>query len=333
VPAPAPGVSRDSFSAFAQQSQGSHNSTNTGGGDPALMTMTLSFMERMMARLEENDRLRAQEAREAEQRRELAQQQRERESQQHMQTLLRAVLGSTSSATTSTVKAPPPAFLEALDTIKQHAYFQGCDWDMMDPSKMDQSIHIRMELLEKLPQEYKNLFINDARYKSDGFAMLKELIKVLTPAGITSQLHSMAEFTNFSRNPQESESAFFARARALETAIHGTLPPGMMSIKVLTSVEASYPGLVDRYLRNDPVVINATLSQLQDLIMQEEKKKASLFASRAGDDSPYTMPIKQQNHTATLLLLLLLLLLLHLPRLQKRPNRWITSLARGIGSN
>jgi hypothetical protein len=254
------------------------------------MSMTLNFMECMMARLEESDRLHAQEAREAKQRRELAQQQRDREQQQHLQSLIRAVSG-TPSTTTSTVKAPPfptfsgqmadaPAFLEALDTIKQHAYFhfQGCDWDTMDPSKMDQSIHIRMELLEKLPQEYKNLFINDARYKSDGFAMLTELIKVLTPAGITSQLHSMAEFTNFSQDPQESESSFFARARALETAFHGTLPPGMMSIKVLTSAEASYPGLVDRYLCNDPVPMTpftGTINNLPNMSHLSQRLRSS----------------------------------------------------------
>jgi hypothetical protein len=285
-------VTQDSFAsiftAATQQTGTGNQGGSTQGGSSDSTLLFAQVMAQMFDRLDKRDAERARAQREQETRRDLAQAQRE-------QTFLRGFQAMQSSAgsTASALKAPSfptfsgkasdiPLFLEQLETIKSHPFFHGCTWDVMDPTKTVESNHIRMELLEKLPMDYKYMFVDAVEYKNDGFAMVRDLIVNLRPAGTQNKLLSMAAFANLAREPNETEAALFARARSLKTSLTGVLAEDLMPIKMLTVLENSYPNLVERYLQNDSRVVNAGLNELEALMLAE-RTAATMFPSRAPD--------------------------------------------------
>jgi hypothetical protein len=157
----------------------------------------------------------------------------------------------------------------------------------MDPTKTTESNHIRMELLDKLPMDYKHMFVDATEYKTDGFAMLRDLIANLCPAGTQNKLFSMAAFVNLTREPGETEAALFARARGLKSSLHGVSAEDLLPIKVLTVLESLYPNLVERYLQGDTRVVNANLNDLEALMLVAERSATAMFPSRASD-SPFS---------------------------------------------
>jgi hypothetical protein len=286
-------VTQDSFAsiftAATQQTGTGNQGGSTQGGSTDSTLLFAQVMAQMFDRLDKRDAERARAQREQETRCDLAQAQREQAFLRGFQTMQ-----SSTGSTSSTIKAPSfsgqasdiPLFLEQIQTIKDHPYFSGCSWDVMDPSKTVESNHIRMELLEKLPTDYKYMFVDASEYKNDGFAMLRDLIVNLRPAGTQNKLLSMAAFANLAREPNETEAALFARARGLKSSLHGVLAEDLMPIKMLTVLESSYPTLVERYLQNDARVVNANLNELEALMLAE-RTAASMFPSRASD-SPFS---------------------------------------------
>jgi hypothetical protein len=195
-------VTQDSFaSIFTAATQQTGTGNQGGSAQGGSVDSTLLFaqvMAQMFDRLDKRDADRARVQREQETRRDLAQAQREQAFLCGFQTM-----HSSTGSTASAIKAPSfptfsgqasdiPLFLEQIQTIKDHPYFSGCSWDVMDPTKTVESNHIRMELLENLPTEYKYMFVDATEYKNDGFAMLRDLIVNLRPAGTQNKLLSMA---------------------------------------------------------------------------------------------------------------------------------------------
>jgi hypothetical protein len=67
--------------------------------------------------------------------------------------------------------------MELLRNFKKHAYFSNVhNWSSKDPRNEAESLHIRSEMLAKVPKALLPVFLNDSRYTDDGFAILERYI-------------------------------------------------------------------------------------------------------------------------------------------------------------
>eukprot|EP00804_Cyclotella_cryptica_P030371 CCRYP_011900-RA/>CCRYP_011900-RA protein AED:0.20 eAED:-0.11 QI:0/0/0/1/1/1/3/0/1923 len=191
------------------------------------------------------------------------------------------------STTTTTSPAPTPIkppifpaytkdtpldiFTAQVTTFKQHEYFDGCTWDAKAPGKDKESTYLRSELLRVLPLDLQRLFTNDSRYDNDGFLMLTCLLEHLRPLSHQSKFLTMMEFANLAKGDNESEASLISRAKGIDNILSGVSIAECMPLKILSCLSDSYPGLIARYCQGDPLVVNATVTQLEALMASERE--------------------------------------------------------------
>ncbi len=88
--------------------------------------------------------------------------------------------------------------MELLRNFKQHAYFANVhDWTTKDPRNEAESLHLRSELLAKVPKNILPVFLNDSRYADDGFAMLARYITLIDPDSDSNRMLALEKLVNF----------------------------------------------------------------------------------------------------------------------------------------
>eukprot|EP00804_Cyclotella_cryptica_P016077 CCRYP_004202-RA/>CCRYP_004202-RA protein AED:0.18 eAED:-0.12 QI:0/0/0/1/0.5/0.33/3/0/1917 len=213
------------------------------------------------------------------------QQQQQQFHNETIRTFMDEIRRMSTTTTTSTASTPikPPAFpaytkdtpldvfTAQVTTFKQHEYFDGCTWDTKAPGKDRESTYLRSELLRVLPLDLQRLFTNDSRYDNDGFLMLTRLLEHLRPLSHQSKFLTMMEFANLAKGDNESEASLISRAKGIDNVLSGVSIAECMPLKILSCLSDSYPGLIARYCQGDPLVVNATVTQLEALMASERE--------------------------------------------------------------
>eukprot|EP00804_Cyclotella_cryptica_P026709 CCRYP_007942-RA/>CCRYP_007942-RA protein AED:0.35 eAED:0.34 QI:0/0/0/0.66/0.5/0.33/3/0/1904 len=82
---------------------------------------------------------------------------------------------------------------------------------------------------------------------------------------------TMMEFANLTKGDNESETSLISRAKGIDNLLAGVSIADCMPLKILSCLSDSYPGLIARYCQGDPVVVNATVTQLEALMASERE--------------------------------------------------------------
>ena len=140
----------------------------------------------------------------------------------------------------------------------------------MAPGKDKESNYLRSELLCILL-----LDLQDARYDSDGFLMLKHLLEHLQLDSHQNKFLNVLEYANLARANNETEASLISRAKGTHNVLQGVSIADCMPLQILSCLSDSYPGLIAHYCQGNPTVVNATVSQLETLMASErETQKA-----------------------------------------------------------
>ena len=76
-----------------------------------------------------------------------------------------------------------PPVLAQIETYKAKAFYAGVhDWAQTTPTNRQLSVTIRLDMLASLPSLISSMFLNDARFESDGIVMLSSLLTRLNPS-------------------------------------------------------------------------------------------------------------------------------------------------------
>ncbi|KAL7502148.1 hypothetical protein ACHAWX_002187 [Stephanocyclus meneghinianus] len=146
--------------------------------------------------------------------------------------------------------SPLDIFLAQVSTFKQNKFFDGCDWDSKAP-------------------DLQHLFTNDALYDNDGFLMLSQLILHVQPVSHQNKFLTMLEFANLTKHNNETKATLFSHAKGINNILTGINISECMPLKILPCLGDSYPGLIACYTQGNPVFVNATLLELEQLMATE----------------------------------------------------------------
>ena len=204
----------------------------------------------------------------------------------------------------------------------ESAPFRGVsDLTVTAPSTSDLSQLVRQKLINTLPPRALAPFINDASYIGKGFEMWGRLQQKYSPHGTMATFTTFMKLFHLKQGAQEPWGAYLARVRGLDNLLRGKTVSDLIVLFATFAADTSrYGELGESFRRGDAAVINADLSQLEDLgeAIDSRREAESSFgaptapsANRAQDkggsdgeprgrskDKPSTPPVKPDDDKA-----------------------------------
>eukprot|EP00804_Cyclotella_cryptica_P023772 CCRYP_011153-RA/>CCRYP_011153-RA protein AED:0.32 eAED:0.22 QI:0/0/0/1/1/1/2/0/951 len=175
------------------------------------------------------------------------------------------------------------------------------DWTTSTPATLEQSLHLRTELFNKIPQKYHPMFINDSRYATNGFAMLHQYLQKIDFNTDTNRLNALEALANLEFPDSKSAQQLLSEARGLAFYLrHLNIDTivAMMVIKMMEKEERC-TSIVSKYKNGDPTVVGCSMTCLGELIDSEEDRlemfKASSPEASARRAKPPATPTAPAN--------------------------------------
>jgi len=107
--------------------------------------------------------------------------------------------------------------------------------------------------------------------------MLDALLANLAPSHAKTLLEAVEQLSRFSMTPAEDATSFMQRVRSLAERLDGVVLSQLMPLFAIANLDKDrYPGLVQRYIADDPALTNATLLSLQSMMTREERRHAAI---------------------------------------------------------
>ena len=121
------------------------------------------------------------------------------------------------------------------------------------------------------------MFLNDARFASDGIAILSLLLTHLNPYSREKLLLTISDLTCLEMRLGESSMDYMSRARGISQRMQGITIERSISIFATASLDHDlYPGVKSCYLMGDTTLVKCDLHQLRGLLSSEETKQHAL---------------------------------------------------------
>ena len=186
------------------------------------------------------------------------------------------------------ITASPPSFpvwtgnyeelelhMELLCKFKQSAYFANVhNWTIKDPRNEAESLHIRTEMLAKVPKTILPILLNDSRYADDGFAMLDRYIKVIDPDSDSNRMLALEKLVNFDLPDSKSGQQLLMEGRGLAYMLRNVDVKKLIAMFIIKTMDSAgqYPGICKAYKDGNPTVLGCTLEQLRDKVVLEGER-------------------------------------------------------------
>ena len=123
------------------------------------------------------------------------------------------------------VGTPPttPLYLAQMATYKAEAFYSRVhDWTHTTPTNQQLSIAIRSDILASLPSSISLMFLNDARFASDGIAMISSLFIHLNLSFKKNLLLAISDPTRLEMRLGESSIDYMPRVCGISQRIQGS---------------------------------------------------------------------------------------------------------------
>ena len=104
------------------------------------------------------------------------------------------------------------------------------------------------------------MFLNDARFASDGIAMLSSLLTHLNPSSNENLFLEISDLTRLEMRLGKSSIDYMLRVRGISQRTQGVTIDRIIPLFVIASLDHdSYPGVKSRYLAGDTTLVNSDL--------------------------------------------------------------------------
>ena len=118
------------------------------------------------------------------------------------------------------------------------------------------------------------MFLNDARFTSDGIAMLFLLLTHLNPSSNENILLEISDLTRLKMRLGESSIKYILRIQGISQRTQGVKIDRIIPLFAIASIDHDqYPGVKSRYLAGDTALVNCNLLQLRGLLSSEDTRK------------------------------------------------------------
>ena len=227
-----------------------------------------------------------------------------------IQALLQAQTTMMTSMSTSSSKVPDshrPAFpdwdgldsskrlwLEKIECFKEAPFFSAVtDWSKKDTTSEAQSIWIRKELIQedRIPPHIKATILNVPEFRSDGFKMLHHLLSLVRSTTVAAKMRAVRDLVALEQSSNEPDVVYMSRVRDIDQVVGNMKLSEILPLFALANLESSkYPGLLNRYVMNDPLITNASIRSLEREMVEEEGRLLTLQRNGQVPDLPSVLP-------------------------------------------
>ena len=115
-----------------------------------------------------------------------------------------------------------PLLLAKVTTYKAKALYSGVhNWTQTTQAIKHISVTIRSDMLASIPQSISSMFLNNARFASDGIAMLSLFLTHLKPSSIGNLLLAISDLTCLKMGLSESSIDYISRVLGISQRMHG----------------------------------------------------------------------------------------------------------------
>ena len=150
-------------------------------------------------------------------------------------------------------------------------------------------------MLASLPSSISSMFLNDARFASDGIAMLSSLITHLNPSSNENLLLAITDLTGLEMRLGESIIDYMSRVRGIAQRMHGVTIDRIIPLFAIASLDQKIcPGVKSRYLAGDTALVNCDLLHLSGLLSSEKTRQRALGITAI---PPSTTSVNQVSNT------------------------------------
>ena len=138
------------------------------------------------------------------------------------------------------------------------------------------------------------MFLNNARFASDGITTLSSLITHLNPSSNENLLLEITDLTRLETRLDESSIEYMSRVRCISQQMHGVTIDRIIPLFAIASLDNErYPGVKSHYLAGDTALVNCDLLQLSGLLSSEETRQRALGTNSV---PPSTTSINQVSN-------------------------------------
>ena len=111
------------------------------------------------------------------------------------------------------------------------------------------------------------MFLNDARFASDGIEMLLSLITHINPSSNENLLLAITYLTRLEMRLGKSSIDYMSMVRGIAQRMHGVTIYRIIPLFAIASLDHErYPGVKSHYLAGDTALVNCDLLQLSGLL-------------------------------------------------------------------
>jgi hypothetical protein len=132
-------------------------------------------------------------------------------------------------------------------------------------------------MLAALSHEQLSPYLNNNRYTGDGIAMVASLIEKISPSRPENRLQDVRDLSSLEQGSQESTFSYMSRVRGFATRLKGVTIDDIVPLFTLIGMNHDqYSGLLDRFTSGEPAIVNATTSDLERLMLEEDSCRRAM---------------------------------------------------------
>ena len=171
---------------------------------------------------------------------------------------------------------PPttPLLISQITTYKSEAYYAVVlDWMCTTLVSRKLRVAISSNMLASLPSSISSMFLNDARFTSDGIAMLYLLLTHLNTYSRKNLLLNISDLTRLEMRICQFSINYVSRVIGISQRMQGiTIDFNIPLFAIARLDHDSYPGMKSRYLTGDSALVNCDLLKLSGLLSSKNKQ-------------------------------------------------------------
>ena len=121
------------------------------------------------------------------------------------------------------------------------------------------------------------MFLNAARFVSEGITILSLLLTHLKPSSRENLLLAISDLTRFEMRLGKSSIDYMSRVRGISQRTQGIKMERIIPLFAITSLDNKrYPGVKSHYLVGDSVLVNCDLLELSSLLSSKENRQRAV---------------------------------------------------------
>ena len=181
---------------------------------------------------------------------------------------------------------------------KAEAFYAGVhNWTCTTPVCQKICVTISFYMLASLPSSISSMFLNDARFASDGIALFSLLLDHLNPSSRENFLIAISDLIRLEMRLVESSIDYMSRLRGISQRMQGITMERIIPLFAISSLDHDrYPGVKSCYLTGDYALVNCDLLELSGLLSSEDTQQRAL---RIPSAPPSTTVANRVSNTPT----------------------------------